>query len=313
MAAPKKKRPLKLDPNAGINRSLMAADAPSSHAARQAQQDIYDRNTSESLTGGMGYRPFGVDPMVAKRNQLQTQVDKEKFDRGQAIRAGQSGFAQHLGTPGNKPATPTQKKPPAVPPPAKIDPVTGRTMSRGNPVPTAYSGSPSDRAGLFGSSALGTARAAFKPANAGAKAGPKLQDLMRGQTPASPPRPSVRDPYSGQAMQKGQPVPNAFDNSFNRRVGLGLRTAGTAVGMAMKPPSLGAKGRATPAPQPTPVSPAQNPARIGRAAAMPPSRLAPGPNTDTLDSVSRRMPNSPGYEDFPSSLAPGKKPKKNGY
>jgi hypothetical protein len=172
----------------------------------------------------------------------------------------------------------------AAPPPAKIDPVTGRTLSRGNPVPTAYSGSPADRSGLFQSSALGAARATFKPAYLGAK----------GRVPDTPPAPrAVSDPVSGLPLKKGNPVHTAYSGDMNSRVGLGLRTAGTAVGMAMKPNYLGAKGRV---PNNTP-------------AAIPPARA---PQVPTVASVSRAKPNSPGYEDFPNSLAPGKK-KRNGY
>jgi hypothetical protein len=80
---------------------------------------------------------------------------------------------------------------------------------------------------------------------------------------------------------------------MNSRVGLGLRTAGTAVGMAMKPNYLGAKGRV---PNDTP-------------AAIPPARASQVP---TVDSVSRAKPNSPGYEDFPRSLTSGKK-KRTGF
>lgn len=55
--------------------------------------------------------------------------------------------------------------------------------------------------------------------------------------------PQVKDPYTGQPMTKGKPVEAAYSDTFNKRVGLGLRTAGEAIKAGFKPAYLGDKGR----------------------------------------------------------------------
>jgi len=58
--------------------------------------------------------------------------------------------------------------------------------------------------------------------------------------PAGPP-PPVKDPVSGQPMQKGKPVPTAYSGTFNQKVGLGIRSAGEALNAGMRPANAGAK------------------------------------------------------------------------
>lgn len=146
-------------------------------------------------------------------------------------------------------AQPKKKSTPTVPPPAKLDPVSGKPLSKGNPVPTAYSGSAEERAGIAASSAKAAARATFKPPYLGAK----------GRVTDDPPaKRAVTDPVSGLPLKKGSPVHTAYSGDLNSKVALGLRTAGTAVGMAMKPPSLGAKGR-VPDDTPKAIPPARAP------------------------------------------------------
>lgn len=195
----------------------------------------------------------------------------------------------------------------APPPPGVRDPYSGQPMQKGRPVPNAFDNSFNRQVGLGIRSGIGAIQAAFKPANAGAKAGPRLQAMMRGQdVPPSPqPRMKIGQPSrESETTYPPQPV-----TAGGRRVGTMQRTDVSE--SEFRNPRARAAA-AQPQPPSRPSAPARNPTSLGQAAPMPASRLAPRPNMNTLDSVSRGMANTPGYEDFPASLAPGKKPKKNG-
>lgn len=288
MAAPKKKRSDPGDIPAGNRGASSVAFRQQYHRNREpwvqstAQADIINPDENDpqyprplqrgqpvpnaSDTIPRGFQDWAVDRLAARQQSGQkgtTPVAQTRKKRGASVPKSAADGATYQ--------------------PRMTDPVSGAKLQRGRPVAPANAAAGPDY------TKLKTVQPGVQRAGPTGSFGPQYSPADYGRATAN-----------GDVMKKGQPVPPVYSGGLNDRIGLGLDTAGRALGMGFGPPAPAAPARRAPAaPRPSPTM-ATNPGAFGRAASMPPSRRAPAASDATIASVSKGMKNSPGYEDFPA-------------